>query len=413
MASAKQTAANAENAKKSTGPRSVKGKERTRYNALKHGLRCDLDVLPGENPAHFEAELGAWLAEWNPQDATRMRLVEKGMRSTWRLGRVFRAENALFTNLALEAVGKFDKKHREDVNFANNMLKRVAPSAYGRFNESGATMDALVGHWQVLAQAASAPFGWADAEMHHNQLCRLTECTHVVWRINPERLRELSHEVLIYNDINDEYDPELPGDVWAEKREKQFAAEIEHCLASCMRQRDAFIPHAALRRLVMEAAMLDGGPKADRLLKYEATADRALSSALKELKNLGEQDLAEFDQADEPKDVVVPPADTKPTLVEDTIVIDTNGPKVDATLIVDKAYVNPLTEKPPYNMKGEMSYLPSGEMTAESELALQSRAAKYAEEEAYNRKLAENSPAVPDCDGVVGEVTSDDSPPRD
>ena len=88
--------------------------------------------------------------------------------------------------------------------------------------------------------------------------------------------------------------------------------------------------------------MLDGGPKADRLLKYEATADRALSSALKELKNLGPQDLAEFDQADEPKDVVEPPADTKPSLVEATTVIDTNGPNLDITLIPDKGLREPV-----------------------------------------------------------------------
>ena len=98
----KQQIANARNAQKSTGPRSVGGKDRTRYNALKHGLRCDLTVIPGEDPAQYEAELGAWLAEWGPQDVTRMRLVEKGMRSTWRLARIFRAENALYANLALE-----------------------------------------------------------------------------------------------------------------------------------------------------------------------------------------------------------------------------------------------------------------------------------------------------------------------
>jgi hypothetical protein len=408
----KQQLANARNAKLSTGPRSVGGKDRTRYNALKHGLRCDLAVIPGEDPAHYEAELGAWLAEWGPQDVTRMRLVEKGMRSTWRLARIFRVENALYTNLALEAAEKFDKKNREDVNFANNMLKKAAPSAGGRFEESYATMDALVGHWRLLAQAASAPFGWTDVETHHKQLCRLMDCTHNFWRINPRRLEEMSDQVLIYNDLNDRYDLALPEEAWAEMRERQFAAEINHCLAACIRHRDTFIPHVTLRRAVMESAMLDGGPKADRLLKYEATADRALSSALKELKNLGPQDLAEFDQADERKQVVEPPTPPTSTLVEATP-IDTNGPKVDATIIVDRPCANPLTDANGYSLAEASDYLPSGEMTAECELRLQARAVKYAEEEAYARKLAEDSPAAADCDGIIGEVISDDSPPRD
>ena len=38
MASARHTAANRANSKKSTGPRSVKGKAVARHNALKHGL---------------------------------------------------------------------------------------------------------------------------------------------------------------------------------------------------------------------------------------------------------------------------------------------------------------------------------------------------------------------------------------
>jgi hypothetical protein len=39
MASERQIAANRRNAKKSTGPRSRKGKQRTRLNAIRHGLR--------------------------------------------------------------------------------------------------------------------------------------------------------------------------------------------------------------------------------------------------------------------------------------------------------------------------------------------------------------------------------------
>jgi hypothetical protein len=43
------------NAQKSTGPRTAAGKERSKFNALKHGMRAESSVLPGESPAEFEA----------------------------------------------------------------------------------------------------------------------------------------------------------------------------------------------------------------------------------------------------------------------------------------------------------------------------------------------------------------------
>ncbi len=54
MTSDKQAAANHENAKTSTGPRSEDGKNTVRHNALKHGLRAQTVVLPNEDPQAFE-----------------------------------------------------------------------------------------------------------------------------------------------------------------------------------------------------------------------------------------------------------------------------------------------------------------------------------------------------------------------
>ena len=103
-------------------------------------------------------------------------------------------------------------------------MKKVGQSAYGRFNESYATMDALVKHWRLLAQAASAPFGWTDPETHHKQLCRLMDCTHNFWRINPEKNArgDVAGKSMFYNDVNDRYQSVAsltnPDDVMAEKR---------------------------------------------------------------------------------------------------------------------------------------------------------------------------------------------------
>lgn len=46
---------NRENARRSTGPRTAKGKERARLNALKYGVTSRALLLPGESPADLEA----------------------------------------------------------------------------------------------------------------------------------------------------------------------------------------------------------------------------------------------------------------------------------------------------------------------------------------------------------------------
>src|SRR5215207_9762253 len=46
MVSSKQAAANGVNARRSTGPRSIAGKARSRVNAFKHGLALPASALP-------------------------------------------------------------------------------------------------------------------------------------------------------------------------------------------------------------------------------------------------------------------------------------------------------------------------------------------------------------------------------
>jgi hypothetical protein len=60
MATAAQIEANQRNAQKSTGPRTEEGKNRSRLNALDHGCRANLMVLPTEVFGEYENELKAW-----------------------------------------------------------------------------------------------------------------------------------------------------------------------------------------------------------------------------------------------------------------------------------------------------------------------------------------------------------------
>ncbi len=54
MTSARQIAANRRNAAKSTGPKSAKGKERSRRNALRHGLTAETVINALEDAEDYE-----------------------------------------------------------------------------------------------------------------------------------------------------------------------------------------------------------------------------------------------------------------------------------------------------------------------------------------------------------------------
>jgi len=91
--SAKQIDANRRNALHSTGPTTPEGKEASRCNALKHGLRAKEMIIPGqEDPAEFEAILTELYEEWEAEGHTERHLVQQIGRAEWRLSRAIRAE---------------------------------------------------------------------------------------------------------------------------------------------------------------------------------------------------------------------------------------------------------------------------------------------------------------------------------
>lgn len=93
--------ANRENAKKSSGPKTLRGKAYSRSNALKHGLFCrPLTVCEalGENPQEFETMLRGLWEQYQPIGEAEEIEVERIAVCYWRLKRAWRYENAI--NLA-------------------------------------------------------------------------------------------------------------------------------------------------------------------------------------------------------------------------------------------------------------------------------------------------------------------------
>ena len=95
MTNEKQIDANRRNAQRSTGPKTPEGKARSARNALKHGLRSTLTVVPGESREEFEILYDALRDDYQPTDTVEEILVRQIATAEWRLQRIARLETTL------------------------------------------------------------------------------------------------------------------------------------------------------------------------------------------------------------------------------------------------------------------------------------------------------------------------------
>ncbi len=88
---------NLENAQHSTGPRTEEGKNRVRFNALKHGLDSQTVVLPSEDHAAYEALNASYTRRFHPRTPDQQELVQSLVDARWRLNRLVAIESNLLT----------------------------------------------------------------------------------------------------------------------------------------------------------------------------------------------------------------------------------------------------------------------------------------------------------------------------
>src|SRR4029077_12703443 len=94
MTSSARIEANRRNCQRSTGPKTEDGKNRSRLNAVKHGMTSQTDVLPGEDREEFLDRMVDWTKDLNPRTSVERYLSERAARVSWQLDRAERAHTA-------------------------------------------------------------------------------------------------------------------------------------------------------------------------------------------------------------------------------------------------------------------------------------------------------------------------------
>ena len=83
---------------KSTGPRTPQGKERSKFNARKHGLFSKAVLLEDESRPEYDALLNGYMEDFHPQGKLETVLVETLAVLMWRKRRLLQVEIAKISN---------------------------------------------------------------------------------------------------------------------------------------------------------------------------------------------------------------------------------------------------------------------------------------------------------------------------
>src|SRR5215813_8963359 len=96
MTSFRQIDSNRRNARKSTGPITEEGKQRSRCNAVRHGLTAETVVGALEDAENYKAFEAAIIVDYDAQSAVERELVLRLASLLWRLRRATTMETGLF-----------------------------------------------------------------------------------------------------------------------------------------------------------------------------------------------------------------------------------------------------------------------------------------------------------------------------
>jgi anti-sigma-K factor RskA len=96
MTSLKQIEANRRNARKSTGPTTEEGKQRSRCNAAHHGLTAETVIGALEDAEDYKQFEAAIIADYEARSAVERELVLRLASLLWRLRRATTMETGLF-----------------------------------------------------------------------------------------------------------------------------------------------------------------------------------------------------------------------------------------------------------------------------------------------------------------------------
>ena len=104
--SPRKIAANRQNAKRCTGPKTARGKSRSSLNALKQGVFSTRRLIAGENQNAYRDLAERVFSEVKPNSAVETMLADQIVGDLWRLRRVEQAERAYLEHVRVASLAR-------------------------------------------------------------------------------------------------------------------------------------------------------------------------------------------------------------------------------------------------------------------------------------------------------------------
>ena len=208
MSTNRQIQANRANSQHSTGPRTAAGKQRSSFNALRHGLTAQSAVLPGEDPAQYQLHCRQFADEYQPATPTESHLVQQLADTSWRLNRIPTLEATLIAGTpnpeslipALAALGLHNARLARHFEKTLDQLRAIQSERRDRERRElreAAALFSLHKHKGIPWDPAAHGFVFSkdQVERHAQQLMRQNEAFHAAYVFFdlPPKLREAAH----------------------------------------------------------------------------------------------------------------------------------------------------------------------------------------------------------------------------
>ena len=105
---------NRENAKKSTGPKTEAGKERVRFNAMRHGLTGQVVILPTDDLVAYQKHSQEMLDSLSPKGALETKIAQTISDTLWQMNRSQAYHDQILASHALIRLNRLEP-HQEEV----------------------------------------------------------------------------------------------------------------------------------------------------------------------------------------------------------------------------------------------------------------------------------------------------------
>jgi hypothetical protein len=168
MTSFRQIEANRRNAGKSTRPTTEEGKQRSRCNAVRHGLTAETVIGALEDAEDYKAFEETITAEYNAQSAAKRELVLRLGSLLWRLRRATTMETGLFEIQADICVSSGSPSNFIQINASSSMRcsARPTPSVSARVKHCATSLILHVAFCVSRICRATRSIGSAGMKQH-------------------------------------------------------------------------------------------------------------------------------------------------------------------------------------------------------------------------------------------------------